>query len=275
MKHRRPKSHSKPNKFCGETGCKLGFIHWHEGTLIKTPGLEPDAQRRLGPVELPEPVTDDMVAKIEAGVKALSCSDDPEADRFKGKSSEEARAIVLSEKITKLTDMIDHLQLAEVDHAEAFRCKLDNVYKIISNHIATTSGIGQQISNRIQPLDSRITQIRDTLDHVVKTNAVGRVALHIENIGRAQGEAWSTLRQVKDFIENWRLYDNDRHTDDGRNFVARYAAVMSLLQDIHRTAGKKPEFWTIMLASMAGGAALFTLITIFIVLGFLANQYWG
>lgn len=281
---------SKTNKICGAIGCPLTFHHWHDkegGIHVATITHHTSHTSRPAP----EAVATDDAGEIERAIKALPCSDDPEADRFKGKSREEAQIIVVREHLAKLSEQLNNqpnLNLI-VAAADALRNvashtieKQNQVIEGIKELDARMDIIGEKqvdyaealrckldhlVENRLTVIDSNIAQLDKALAeqveaHVTESQFIGKTAADTEEI----------LRMVRD----WRLADRERYVKDEENFKKKWDALSSILQTINYNVGhSKPGFWTLAFASAVGGAGLIALILAIIAAVFYYNSYIG
>lgn len=136
---------TKPaNPICGRPGCKYVVPHEH----VKFGAAKPPHKV----YDIEDETEDADVDKIAAAVRALPCSDDPEADRFKNMAPEEARQKVLLERLTKVGSAVDTL------HGTLEQVRQMGV---------STSQIGQQITNRLEQPPGWANMMTAALDALV------------------------------------------------------------------------------------------------------------
>lgn len=167
---------SPVNPICGRPGCKYKVPHEH----VKFGEPDPPLPPRLGIWDVPvddfmSPATKKALAAekrdisedaISKALLRIGASEDPEADRFKGKSPVEAQVIMLGERMAKYADQTDKAfavmsDITRKTHATVEACwehwKKDQQRPAWAQDFA--EWLQQGIAERIDPLVSNTAKI--------------------------------------------------------------------------------------------------------------------
>lgn len=302
MKKRTTPAKLFKNKFCGRSDCTLGFVHWHDARLPGVVHVPPPPVTRIEGKSADAIIVDDphapadevasvftneadaMADKIAAAVKALPCSDDPDADRFKGKSPVEIELIVFREHMDKALKNLS-ADFERLPSENILNASIDSFLNITKEHGTKILGALQAVAQRGLQIDGNIAQLDKALteQHMALVERLNEFHKTLDECWQfwkqdQQQPAWAhdfgtwILAQIHSEADFKMLRSdvglvNENITTLTGSIVERYnlanKRMMELVVETNALSLKVrrfPGFWTIMAASAAGGASLLAFI---------------